>query len=356
MNQVDLQISITKAERSKLSEVDFNNIEFGKVYSDHMLVADYIDGAWRDCRIVPFEHMELSPATSALHYGQSIFEGLKAYRSEQEDKILVFRPDENFHRLNKSAVRMCMPEITQEIFMDGLFQLIDLDKNWVPNVPGCSMYIRPFMFATDEYIGLKPSENYRFVIFTSPVGSYYSEPVKVKIETHFTRASHGGTGFAKTAGNYAASLYPAKLAQQAGYHQLIWTDAVEHKYIEEAGTMNVMFIIGNTLRTAPTSDSILPGITRKSVLHLAQEWGLEVKEEPVLIQEIIDAIQDGTLKEAFGVGTAATIAHLSLIGYEGTDYNLPPIEGREFSNKVLKELEDLKRGRKTDSYNWIFKV
>lgn len=356
MNQVDLQIPIQKVQHSKLSEVDFNNIDFGRVYSDHMLVADYEDGEWKSCRIVPFEKMDLSPATSALHYGQSIFEGLKAYRSEQEDKILVFRPDENFNRLNASAVRMCMPEIPREIFMDGLFQLIDLDRAWVPDVPGCSMYIRPFMFATDEYIGLKPSERYRFVIFTSPVGSYYSEPVKVKIETYFTRAAQGGTGFAKTAGNYAASLYPAKLAQEQGYHQLVWTDAVEHKYIEEAGTMNVMFIIGDTLRTAPTSDSILPGITRKSVLRIANEWGLKVEESPVAIQEVIDAINAGTLKEAFGVGTAATIAHLSLIGYDGTDYQLPAIESRAFSNKVLKELEDVKRGRKTDERNWIFKV
>lgn len=356
MNQVELQIPIKKTERSRLSEVDFNNIEFGRVYSDHMLVADYADGAWKDCRIVPFEKMELSPATSALHYGQSVFEGLKAYRSEQEDKILVFRPDENFTRLNASAVRMCMPEIPQEIFMDGLFQLIDLDRNWVPDVPGCSMYIRPFMFATDEYVGLKPSQNYRFIIFTSPVGSYYSEPVKVKIETHYTRATRGGTGFAKTAGNYAASLYPAKLAQEQGYHQLIWTDGKEHQYIEEAGTMNIMFVIGDTLRTPPTSDSILPGITRKSVLAIAKEWGLTIEEKPVAVQEVIDAINAGTLKEAFGVGTAATIAQLSLIGYEGKDYNLPAIETREFSNKVYNELEDLKRGRKDDNKNWIFKV
>lgn len=356
MNQVDLQIPIQKVATSRLSEVDFNNIAFGKTYSDHMLVADYEGGVWKDCRIVPFDNMPLSPATSALHYGQSVFEGLKAYRSEQEDKILVFRPDENFKRLNKSAVRMCMPEIPEEIFMDGLFQLIDLDRKWVPDVAGCSMYIRPFMFATDEYIGLKPSEKYRFMIFTSPVGSYYSEPVKVKIETHFTRAVQGGTGFAKTAGNYAASLYPAKLAQEQGYHQLVWTDAKEHKYIEEAGTMNVMFVIGNTLRTAPISDSILPGITRKSVLQFAENWGLEVKEEPVAVQEVIDAIKEGALTEAFGVGTAATIAQLALIGFDGVDYELPPIEGREFSNKVYQELEDLKRGRKEDQRNWIFKV
>ena len=351
------KIALEKAAQSRISEVDFNDIKFGSTYSDHMLVADYKDGKWQECKIVPFDSMSLSPATSALHYGQSIFEGLKAYKSESEDKILIFRPDENWKRFNKSAVRMCMPEVPKEVFMDGLMKLIDLDKQWVPNVPGCSLYIRPFMFATDEYIGLKPSENYRFMIFTSPVGSYYSEPVKVKIEKHFTRAAIGGTGAAKTAGNYAASLYPAKLAQEQGYHQLVWTDAKEHKYIEEAGTMNLMFIIGNTLRTAPlTSDTILPGITRKSVLRLAEEWNLEVSESPVAVAEVVEALEAGTLKEAFGVGTAATIAQIALIAHEGTDYTLPAVETREFSNKVLQELEDVKRGRKSDDRGWIFKV
>ncbi|MFT5917231.1 MAG: branched-chain amino acid aminotransferase [Bacteroidia bacterium] len=356
MTETTLQIPVQKAEKSRISEIDFNNIEFGKNYSDHMFVADYKDGEWQDLRIMPFADMQMSPATSALHYGQSIFEGLKAYPSESEDKVLIFRPDENCKRFNKSAIRMCMPEIPEEIFMEGLFKVIDIDRSWVPSQEGCSLYIRPFMFATDEYVGLKPSETYRFIIFTSPVGSYYSEPVKVKIETHYTRAVSGGTGAAKTAGNYAASLYPAKLAQEQGYHQLVWTDGKEHKYIEEAGTMNIMFVIGNKLRTAPLSDTILPGITRASVLQMARDWGLDVQEKPVAITEVIDAIKNGELKEAFGVGTAATIAQLALIGYEGVDYDLPKIETREFSNKVFKELEDLKRGRKEDNREWIFKV
>ncbi len=238
-------------------------------------------GKWQDARITPFADMKMSPANSALHYGQSIFEGLKAFRSESEDKILIFRPEENCKRLNRSAKRMCMPEIPEELFMEGLSQLVDLDRKWVPNKEDSSLYVRPFMFATDEYIGVRPSETYRFIIFTSPVGSYYSEPVKVKIETHYTRAVSGGTGAAKTAGNYAASLYPAKLAQEQGYHQLIWTDGKEHKYIEEAGTMNIMFVIGNKLRTAPLTDTILPGITRASVLQMAKDWGLDVQEKPV---------------------------------------------------------------------------
>lgn len=355
---LDVKIPIHKATTSKLSEVDFDNIQFGKTYADHMLVADCVDGEWTDCKIVPFDHMPLSPATSALHYGQSVFEGLKAYRSEKkEGEVLIFRPDENFKRFNRSAERICMPAVPERIFMDGLRELINLDRAWVPTKAGCSLYIRPFMFATDEYIGLKPSSRYRFMIFTSPVGSYYSEPVKVKIETHFTRAAAGGIGHAKTAGNYAASLYPAKLAQEQGYHQLVWTDAKEHKYIEEAGTMNIMFIIGNKLRTAPTTgDTILPGITRKSVLQLAKDWGLEVEEAPVAITEVIEAIKAGVLTEAFGVGTAATIAQISLIGYDGTDYDLPAVETREFSNKVFDALEDIKHGRAEDKYQWIYSV
>jgi branched-chain amino acid aminotransferase len=354
---IDVKIPIEKTTASRLPSVDFNNIPFGKVYADHMLVADFEEGEWKRCRIVPFEDMPLSPATSALHYGQSIFEGLKAYRNEKEDgQVLIFRPDENFKRMNLSAQRMCMPTLPEHIFMDGLLELIRLDRDWVPDTADCSLYIRPLMFATDEYVGLKPSANYRFIIFNSPVGAYYSEPVRVKIESHYTRAVSGGTGFAKTAGNYAASMYPAKKAQEQGYHQLIWTDGREHKYIEEAGTMNLMFVIGDTLRTAPTSDSILPGITRKSVLQLAKEWGVKVDESPIAVAELMEAIKHGNLKEAFGTGTAATIAQISTIGYEGQDYELPAVQDRKFSNQVFNELEEIKRGRKDDTRGWIFKV
>lgn len=353
---IETKISVKKVEKSRLSEIDFNNIPFGKVYSDHMLVADCIDGVWQDPQIIPYEDFALSPATSALHYGQSIFEGLKAYPSNNGEDILIFRPDENLKRFNRSADRMCMPQVPESIFIDGLFELLNLDKNWVPNVKGSSLYIRPFMFAADEFIGVKPSSRYRFIIFTCPVGAYYAEPVKVKIETEFTRAAAGGVGAAKTAGNYAASLYPAKKAQEQGYHQLIWTDGKEHKYIEEAGTMNIMFIIGDTIRTAPLSDTILPGITRKTVLQLAKEWGYKVDESPVLVTEVVEAAKSGTLKEAFGVGTAATIAQIILIGHDGTDYDLPPVEGREFSNKVYSTLEDIKHGRVEDKHGWVFKA
>jgi branched-chain amino acid aminotransferase len=351
-----LSINVTKVSKSRIEEVDFDNIPFGKVYSDHMLVADYIDGEWRNSQIIPYGNISLSPGTSAIHYGQSVFEGMKAYKSINNE-IAVFRPLDNFKRLNQSARRMCIPEIPEDLFMAGLSELLKIDKDWIPKKPGTSLYIRPFVFATDEYIGIRPSDTYKFIIFTCPVGAYYSEPVKVKIETQYSRAFEGGTGYAKAAGNYAAALYPAKLAHEKGYHQLIWTDGKTHEYVEESGTMNVMFIIGDTLITAPTTgETILAGITRDSVLTLAREWGLKVEERKVAVKEVIEAIQKGTLKEAFGTGTAATIAQIAVIGHEEIDYELPPVEQREFSRKVLKALDEIKTGVGEDKYNWVYKV
>ena len=349
-------INIQKTKNSRLSEIDFSNIPFGKIFSDHMFIANYKDGEWQIPEIVPFQNLSLNPGTCVLHYAQSIYEGLKAYRSETDNNILVFRPQDNAKRMAISAKRMCLPHIPEELFMKGLHALIDLDRKWVPDTEGNSMYIRPLMFATDEYIGLKPPTQSKFIILTSPVGPYYSAPVKVKIETYYTRAAQGGIGYAKAAGNYAVSLYPASLAQQKGYDQLIWTDAKEHKYIEEAGTMNIMFVVNDTLMTAPTGDTILNGITRNSVLTLAREWGMKVEERPVEVAEIIEAAKNGTLKEAFGVGTAATIANIELIGHDDSDYILPNVESREFSSKVLKELEGIKRGTIADTHNWIHKI
>ncbi|WP_017732147.1 branched-chain amino acid aminotransferase [Nafulsella turpanensis] len=350
-----LNIDIRRTANSRIKEVDFANIPFGKVYADHMFVADYDGKQWTNLRIQPYEYLRLSPANSALHYGQSVFEGMKAYKNE-EGEVLIFRPEANFQRLNKSAERMCIPTLPEDIFMSGLTELLKLDKDWVPSTPNTALYIRPFIFATDEYIGIRASETYKFIIFTCPVGSYYSEPVRVKIETKYSRAVEGGTGAAKAAGNYAASLFPARKAQQAGYHQLVWTDARSHQYIEESGTMNVMFLIGDTLITSPISDTILSGITRNSVLTLAREWGYKIEERKVSVKEVIEAIENGTLKEAFGTGTAATIAHIALIGHEDKDYELPPIEGRELSNRVLKTLDAIKTGRAEDKWNWVYKL
>ncbi len=347
------EIQIQKTEKTKISSVDFDNVPFGKVYSDHMFLAEYKEGQWGNFRIEPYRNINLSPANSALHYGQSIFEGMKAYKMK-DGKISIFRPHKNFERMNRSAERMCMPAITEELFFEGIRSLVDLDREWIPSKENTSLYIRPFMFATDEYIGIKPSDNYLFMIFTCPVGAYYAKPVNVKIETKYTRAVEGGTGAAKAAGNYAASLFPARIAQKEGYQQLIWTDGKEHKYIEESGTMNLMFIASDTLYTAPTGDTILEGVTRDSVLRLARDWGLKVEERRIQVSELVDALKEGRVQEAFGTGTAATIAHIASIGFEDERYELPTIENRKFSNKVLATLEGIKRGALEDKFNWNY--
>lgn len=351
MNTDTSLIKITKTEESKINQVDFDNIPFGKVFSDHMFTMDYENGEWKNFEIKPFQDLVFSPAISSLHYGQSIFEGMKAFR--KNGNIYTFRAKDNFDRLNKSAERMCMPAIPNGMVKNALQQLLSLDKAWIPENESNSLYIRPFMFATDEYVGIRPSDTYKFIIFCCPVGSYYTEPLKVKIESFYTRAANGGVGEAKAAGNYAASLYPAKLARQEGYHQLLWTDSKEHKYIEESGTMNVMFVIDGKLITPSLSGTILPGITRASVLEIVKSWGIEVEERKIEVSEIMEAIKKGTLEEAFGAGTAATIAQIQVIGHEGTDYELPKISERKISNKVLTFLNNLKRGQEEDKWGWI---
>lgn len=346
-----LEIQIEKIAESKLAQVDFENLPFGKIFSDHMYAMEYIDGTWKNAKILPYQKLQISPANSTLHYGQTIFEGLKAYKAE-DGKILVFRPEANLERMNRSAERMCMPKIPRELFMEGLKKLIELDRAWVPNKEGQTLYIRPFMYATDEFIGIRPSDTYRFIIFTCPVANYYNKPVRVKIEEHYARAGQGGLGFAKTAANYAASLFPAKKAQQQGYDQLIWTNSGSHEYIEESGTMNVMFRIGDKLITPESNDSILQSITRMSVVEVAKSWGYTVEERKVSVKEVIEAIKAGTLTEAFGLGTAATVAHIQTINYKDVDYDLPAIEGREFSNKVSDYLMRYKRGLEPDVFGW----
>jgi branched-chain amino acid aminotransferase len=350
-----LKITHERVKQSRLPQVDFSNLPFGKVYTDHMFMADYRDGQWSNFRIVPYGHMLVSPATPAIHYGQSIFEGIKAHVSHSGE-TLVFRPLDNLKRLNISAERMCMPAVPEELFMEGLRELIDVDRSWIPKSEGSSLYIRPFMFSADEYIGIRPSQDFTFMIILSPVGAYYAAPVKVKIETHYTRAVAGGTGYAKAGGNYGGAIYPTKLAMEQGYHQLIWTDGVEHQYIEESGTMNVMFMMGDTLVTPALSDSILAGVTRDSVLKIARAWGMKVEERKVSVKEVLQHLERGSLKEAFGVGTAATIANIELIGYEGKNYQLPSIEQRDFAKKIYQELDAIKRGTKQDPFGWIVKI
>jgi len=320
-----------------------------------MLVAHYENGHWNKTTIRPYGDISLSPATSMIHYGQSIFEGLKAFRSAN-DEILIFRPEKNWERMGASAQRLCMPAVPREIFMDGMRQLVELDKAWVPNDPNCSLYIRPFLFGTDPYLGVKPSESYTFMIITSPVGPYYAKPLHLKIETKFTRAAMGGIGAAKAAGNYAGALYPARLAQQQGIDQLIWTDAKEHRFLEEAGTMNMMVVIDDVLLTPPLTSTILAGVTRDSFLTLAREAGYQVEERPVSVDEVIAAIRKNTLQELFGVGTAATIAHVEKLTLEDESFDLPPIAERKISNEIGTHLLRIKKGIDPDTHSWNMHV
>jgi branched-chain amino acid aminotransferase len=348
-------ISVQKIKKSRVSEYDINNVPFGKCFSDHMFVAEYADGLWGKASIVPYGDVPMSYAMSALHYGQAIFEGMKAYKNDKGE-VSLFRPLENFKRLNKSAIRMAMPEIPEELFMNGLMELMRLDTAWVPDSETGSLYIRPFMIATDEAIGVKISDTYKFVIITCPAGKYYSEPIKVQVETNYYRAVKGGVGYVKAAGNYGRSLYPTKLAQQKGYHQVIWTDSETQQYFEESGTMNVMFLIGDTLCTPGLSDTILDGVTRNSVLALARDWGVKVEERKVSIKEVFEALEKGTLKEVFGCGTAATIAQIIGIGHKGVDHPLPPVSERKFSTKVDETLRGIRKGKMEDKFHWMMKV
>ncbi len=350
-----IQIQIEKVEKSKLEGNEDGELNFGKVFTDHMFIADFKDGEWGNIKITPFADLQLSPATSFIHYGQSIFEGLKAFHGDDGINRL-FRPMENIRRFNKSAVRMCMPEFPEALHLDALKQLLKLDSAWVPKGRDTAMYIRPFMFGTTEFLGVAESKEYRFMIIMSPSGAYYKEPVKVKIETEFTRAIKGGTGFAKAAGNYAGALYPTKLAHEEGYQQLIWTDGKDHRNIEESGTMNLMMVLNGTLVTPKTSNTILAGVTRNSILNIARDWGMNVEERTVSVEELVKAAEDGSLEEAFGVGTAATIAHISTIGYEGKDFTLPAVADRKFSPKMGIFLDDYKRGRHGDKFDYLVEI
>lgn len=348
-------INITLSTQSNLSKVDFNNIPFGRVFSDHMYVADYIDGEWVDPRIVPFGHFLIHPANLALHYGQSIFEGMKA--SKQIDgRVVLLRPEVHSARLNSSAARMCMPEFPEEMFLDGLHTLVGIDKDWIPTIEGSSLYIRPFMFATGEFIGVQESNTYRMIIFTGPVGPYYNKPVRLLAEEKYVRAVAGGVGEAKTSGNYAASLLPARLAKEKGFDQVLWLDAFEFKYIQEVGTMNIFFVIGDKIITPVTNGAILKGITRDSVIQLLQDKGYEVEKRKISIDEVVEAFHNGTLKEAFGTGTAAWIAHVSEIQYKDTLIQLPPIEDRKIGLLAYQLFRGIRLGIDPDIHNWVVPV
>lgn len=348
-----LNISITKTANSRLADTDFENLPFGKIFSDHMFTADYNDGEWKNFQILPYGEIGLSPAISALHYGQAFFEGLKAYK-HTDGKVSVFRPQKNAERFNLSAHRLCMPELPEDIFLQSISALVDLDRAWVPAQENHTLYIRPYMFATDPYLGVAPSSTYKYIVLTGPVGPYFSKNLKVKIETHFSRACDGGFGYAKAAGNYGGAMLPSLKAAEEGFDQLIWTDSREHAYIEELGAANIIFMIDGKVITPSTRDTILTGVTRDTVLTLAREWGITVEERRVSVDEIISGIKKGSISDAFGVGTAATIAHISQIGHEGEVYTLPDPAQRVFSNRALKTLNEIRYGTAIDEFKWNY--
>ncbi len=347
-------ISIQKTTYSRLPEVDINNVPFGKVFSDHMLYADYDNGQWQEAQIVPYGNMEFSPAMSALHYGQAFFEGMKAEK-DAAGNIYLFRPLENFKRFNHSAWRLQMPALPEDIFMDGLRELLHLDSDWIPTGEGASLYIRPVMFATDPMLGVRASDTYRFIIITCPVGAYYSGGIKVYIETEYSRACKGGIGSAKAAGNYGGALYPTYLAKQKGYDQVLWTDADTHTYLEEAGTMNIFFIIDGKVITPELDGTILEGITRKSLIELFKDEGYKVEERPLSISEVLEAADKGTLQDCFGAGTAAVLTHVSTLGYKDKLIQLPPIAGRP-SVAIKERFIAINKGQAADKFGWIEKI
>lgn len=355
MSVSTFDVQIKKVSQSRINQLDKENIQFGKLYADHMLVAHYENGAWGQPEIIPFDNLKLSPATTFIHYGQSIFEGVKAYKDPQENPI-IFRPEDNWKRLNRSANRMAMPDVPKEIFIDGMRTLVDLDKDWIPTEEGTSLYIRPFLFATDEFIGVKPAEKFTFMIITSPAGPYYAKPVNIFVQDQYVRAFPGGIGFTKAAGNYGASMYPTMKIREMGYDQILWTDGYEHKYVQEIGTMNVFFVIGDKAITPNTGETILEGVTRDSVITLLREKGIAVEERPISIDEIVQAYKDGQLKEAFGTGTAASIAPIAELTYKENHIVLPPFEDWAMTNWLKTELSDLRYGRKPDTHGWILHV
>lgn len=320
-----------------------------------MFVADFEDGEWKNFQVLPYGPISMSPAISALHYGQAIFEGLKAYK-QADGSVSLFRADKNFARFNKSAERMAMATIPEEIFMQGIIALINADRDWVPAEDNFSLYIRPVMFATDPVLGVRPSASYKFVVLTNPTAPYYNKPLRVKIETNYTRSADGGVGGAKTAGNYARSMYPTAAAQAEGFDQLIWTDAKEHKYVEESGAANLMFVINGKIVTPEVRETILDGVTRDTVIELARSMGIEVEERRVEISEVLESISKGSLTEAFAVGTAATVTQISEMNYQGSNYVLHDPADRPVSSGIAKRLHDIRYGLVPDEFGWNLTV
>jgi branched-chain amino acid aminotransferase len=348
-------IPVTRTAHSRLTTVDFNNLDFGKYIADHMAVADYANKQWGRPSIVPYGELPMTPAMLALHYGQAVFEGMKAFRTHDGD-ICIFRMYDHHKRLNRSLERMSMPPVSEELFVQSLHQLIELDAAWVPEDEGSSLYIRPVVFASENRLGVKISDQYKFVVMTSPVGPYFNKAIRVKVEEKFVRAAEGGTGYAKCAGNYGGAFYPTQLAREQGFDQVLWTDAREHKYIDESGAMNVMFVRNGKLLTPRLTTALLDGLTRASILTLARDQGIITEEIKISIADLLEGFRDGSLTEAFGAGTAAVVAPIAIINIHGTDYALPPVTEKSIQMKMKKSLHDLRHGRVPDTHNWNYLI
>jgi len=342
-------IPVSRAYRSRLPEVDWDHLRPGAEFTDHMFVCDFVDGQWRNAGIVPFGPFTLLPTTLVFHYGQTIFEGMKAFRTD-DDRIHIFRPEKHYERFTRTAKRLCMPAPPAELFHEGMRRLVALEREWVPAQQGGALYLRPFEIATESGLSVRVSASYRFAIVCSPSGLYFQKPVRVKVERQYVRAATGGTGFAKCGGNYGGALYPTEMARSEGYDQVLWTDGLTHSYIEESGMMNAFFVFANTLVTPPLKDTILDGVTRDSLLTLAREMGIPVEERPVSVDELQEGLESGVVMEAFGVGTAAVISPIASIGIDGRDYLLP-VSG-SMGAKLKQMLDDIRYGRRPDVHGW----
>ncbi|WP_309088152.1 branched-chain amino acid aminotransferase [Domibacillus sp.] len=352
--ELTVQLADTKREKP-----DQSNLGFGRIFTDHMFMMDYTEGrGWHDARIVPYQPITLDPSAMVFHYGQTVFEGLKAYLTE-EGKVFLFRPEKNMERLNRSNERLCIPQIDGDFVIDGLKKLIEVDQEWIPTAEGTSLYVRPFIVATEPFLGVAPSKNYIFMIIMSPVGSYYKEgiaPVKILVENEFVRAVKGGTGEAKTGGNYASSLKAQEAAAGKEYSQVLWLDGVEKKYIEEVGSMNVFFKIDGEVVTPALNGSILHGVTRDSVIQLLKHWNVPVSERRISIEEVAQAYRDGKLEEAFGTGTAAVISPIGEFLWEEEKMVLNDAQTGELSKRIYDTITGIQKGKIKDEFGWVTEV
>ncbi|MFV0530639.1 MAG: branched-chain amino acid aminotransferase [Flavobacteriales bacterium] len=351
-----MNVTIQKVEKSKLEGVSFKDLAFGKNFTDHMLIVEYKEGKWNNPIIKPYGNITISPAAQVLHYGQAVFEGMKAYRNKN-DEVFLFRPKDNFIRINESCKRLNMPELPQDLFMEGLKTLVDLDRNWIPTEEGSSLYLRPFVFASEAMLKATTSTEYTFMILCSPAQTYYSEPLKIKIADYYSRAASGGVGYAKAAGNYAASFFPTEEARKEGFDQILWTDAATHSFIEESGTMNVFVRYENKLVTAPATETILNGVTRRSVIEIGKELGLKIEERPIAVEEVITGIKSGTIKEMFGCGTAVVLILYKSVGYKKEELKLNLLSEEEsIAMKIKSRLVGIQTGVQNDPFGWRIKI